>query len=88
MPRIRTTTQGSAVDRAIGSRIAQARQSARVTQAQLGAAVGITAAAVGFYESGRNQVAVSRLLAIATALRVDPVTLFPAERDFPLVLAA
>lgn len=57
------------VDIAIGARIRARREAARLTQADLAKAAGVTFQQIQKYENGRNRVAAARLLQIADALR-------------------
>lgn len=61
--------------RTISRNIRLHRLARGMTQAELGAALGITFQQVQKYERGRNRVSSSRLLRIAQILRVDVVTL-------------
>jgi transcriptional regulator with XRE-family HTH domain len=61
--------------REIGRRIRQARETARLTQEDLGRALGISGVAVGHYERGARSVGIAELERIATVLG-RPVTWF------------
>lgn len=58
-------------DVAIGQRIKVRRQVAGLTQAELGRKLGISVQQVQKYETGQNRVAASRLLDIATILKIS-----------------
>lgn len=49
-------------------RIREARREAGLTQKELADAIGVTEPAISHYETGRRQVTVSKLVAIAMAL--------------------
>lgn len=61
--------------RAIGSRLADARQQRGVRQSDLAEAVGLTRASVSNIESGVQRIQVHTLIAAAQALGVDPADL-------------
>lgn len=61
--------------RQIGRRIRQARESAGLTQEQLGRALGVSGVAVGHYERGARSVGIAELERIAATLR-RPITWF------------
>ena len=69
-----------AVDLHVGARIREDRIAAGLTQAELGAAVGVTFQQIQKYERGANRVSASMLVHIAAALDVPLVTLFPSQR--------
>lgn len=62
----------SAAGAHIGGRIAQARQSAGLTQDQLAAATGIDSSNIRAYESGRSMLSIHSLIRLAIALRIEP----------------
>jgi len=64
----------------VGKRIRTLRSSKGITQAKLADAMGITFQQVQKYESGRNRISVSRLTAVATAIRVPLIEFF---KDIP-----
>lgn len=49
-------------------RIREARREAGMTQKELATAIGVTEPAISHYETGRRQITVSKLVAIAMAL--------------------
>lgn len=63
------------VDTSVGQRLREARLLAGLSQAQLGARVGVSFQAVQKYESGENRLSASRLLAVAEFLG-RPVSFF------------
>lgn len=60
--------------RAVGRRIAAARRSAGLTQAELAAQLDWPRDTLIHYEHGRRAIAVDRLAAIAAALNIPPAT--------------
>ena len=72
------------VEIAIGHRLRAARITARMSQGDLGAAVGITFQQIQKYENGRDRVAASTLQGIAAALGVHPGTFFGDELAVPV----
>jgi transcriptional regulator with XRE-family HTH domain len=88
MPRPRTRLQGTPFNRAIGERIRAARVARHASQMDLALVLGVSTTAVGFWETGRNQISTSRLVTIASALGVPPASLFPDASVFPLAYAA
>lgn len=67
--------------RTISRNIRLHRLARGMTQAELGAALGITFQQVQKYERGRNRVSSSRLLRIAHILKVDVLTLLGVAND-------
>jgi len=65
------------VDVHVGKMIRAQRQAIGLTQTQLGEAIGVTFQQVQKYEKGVNRVGASRMVQIATALKVDPSFFFP-----------
>lgn len=55
----------------IGTRIREAREALRWTQAELGDAMGVTRGAVSQWETGETQLSLSRLSRLAEVLAVD-----------------
>ncbi len=70
------------LETAFGARIRLARIAARMSQAELGDAVGVTCQQMQKYERGKDRVAASTLQRIATALGVHPGSLY--DRDVPV----
>ncbi|WP_295217265.1 helix-turn-helix transcriptional regulator [uncultured Brevundimonas sp.] len=79
MPYIATET-----DRRIGEIVSERRKKAGLTQAQLGARIGVTFQQVQKYERGVNRIASSTLLDAANALGCHVADLFPDSEDSPL----
>jgi len=58
------------IDQAIGSSIRRQRLRKRLSQTELGRAIGVSFQQIQKYESGANRIAAARLLQIARTLRV------------------
>lgn len=72
------------LDGQIGEAIRTRREEIRMTQAQLGKAIGVTFQQVQKYERGTNRVAASKLVLVAEALKSDIADLLGAsEADIP-----
>jgi transcriptional regulator with XRE-family HTH domain len=71
----------AAADVEIGDRIRIRRRLAGLSQATLGAAVGVSYQQIQKYETGANRVGGSRLAAIARELRCRPADLFGDSED-------
>lgn len=69
------TAETSAIDKTVGGRIRARRAFQRVSQEDLGGAIGVTFQQIQKYEDGRNRVAASVLVLIARKLAV-PVSYF------------
>ncbi len=67
---------------ALGARIRVARIAARMSQTELGDAVGVTFQQVQKYERGKDRVAASTLQGIATVLDIHPGSFF--DHDVPV----
>jgi transcriptional regulator with XRE-family HTH domain len=67
----RQTAQPGAVDRYVGMKVRTRRSALRLSQEQLGSAVGLTFQQVQKYEKGINRISASRLLEISHVLEVD-----------------
>jgi transcriptional regulator with XRE-family HTH domain len=89
--------RSNATDRTISRSIRLHRLARGMTQAELGAALGITFQQVQKYESGRNRVSSGRLLRIAHILKVDVRSLLggtngaenvPSDESSPVDLIA
>jgi len=63
------------LDAAVGEALTNARRAAGQTRAALARRLGVPAATVARYETGRASVPVTQLTAIAAALDADPVEL-------------
>ena len=72
------------VEIAIGHRLRAARITARMSQGDLGAAVGISFQQVQKYENGKDRVAASTLQGLAAALGVHPGTFFGDDLAVPV----
>lgn len=79
------------IDVQVGLRIRDLRKSCRMSQAQLGEALGITFQQIQKYERGTNRISASMLVKAARGLDVSPAALLPEEGDptprSPLVLS-
>ena len=64
------------LDAQIGEAVRRRREEARITQAQLGKAIGVTFQQVQKYERGTNRIAASKLVLIAETLKSDVGDLF------------
>lgn len=74
--------QVSEKDKVIGERIRMQRMTVKMTQGELGSAVGISFQQIQKYEKGRNRVSVVRLAELAAALNTNVTTLLDgAEGD-------
>jgi transcriptional regulator with XRE-family HTH domain len=69
------TRSPTGVDQLIGQRIRLARKRAKLSQTELGQAIGVTYQQVQKYENGTDRVAASRLFQIAKVLEVTPAAL-------------
>lgn len=81
----------NALDRWIGSRVAERRVAIRMTQSQLAKGLGISFQQLQKYEAGQNRIAASRLFEIAHLMRVAIVDFFPEGLEaepMPAVTAA
>jgi transcriptional regulator with XRE-family HTH domain len=67
----------------VGALLRAARERAGLTQEALGAAAGITQAAVSRWESGERELGVTDLLAAASALGCSPASLLPVTAAEP-----
>src|ERR1700742_720728 len=64
------------IDATVGQRIRHWRQLRKMSQAELGKALGVTFQQIQKYENGKNRVGASRLHLVATALNVPIGELF------------
>lgn len=69
----------NAIDQHVGHRVRSRRQSLRLTQLQLGNAVGVCFQQIANYETGCNRISSSRLGQIAKALGVPPSFFFEPD---------
>lgn len=67
------------IDKEVGGLIRLARKQAKMSQTDLGQAVGVTYQQVQKYENGTDRVAVSRLVQMAQVMGVPVNTLLPGE---------
>lgn len=73
----------AALMRQIGVRLLSARLDARMTQAALGARVGVTNIQIGCYERGATALSLHRAVLLAEALGLEPNALVPASDPAP-----
>ncbi|WP_270375551.1 helix-turn-helix domain-containing protein [Marinicauda sp. Alg238-R41] len=78
-PAQRTGRRTTPRDGEIGDRLRLVRELAKVTQSSLGKAIGVTFQQIQKYETGRNRMAVSRLVAAADVLNCDFLWLATGE---------
>lgn len=71
------------LDVEVGARIRFLRRQRRISQTELGQALGVTFQQVQKYERGSNRVAVATLIRIADKLEVSPTELLGVEGDAP-----
>ena len=69
------------LDVEVGARIRFLRRQRRISQTELGQALGVTFQQVQKYERGSNRVAVATLIRIADKLEVSPTELLGVEGD-------
>jgi transcriptional regulator with XRE-family HTH domain len=67
------------VDVHVGQRLRAERLRCKLTQSEMGRAIGVTFQQVQKYENGKNRVSASMLVRAAHVLDVSIVDLFPAE---------
>ena len=72
----------------IGERVRSARQRALLTQEMLADTLGVTQAAVSYWEAGKRDMGVTDLLRIAEACRTPASSLLPAEHQEPASAAS
>ena len=71
-------TEFASIDKLVGTRVRARRTALRMSQTELGEAVGVSFQQIQKYEKGVNRIGASRLSAIAAVLQV-PVTHFFEE---------
>src|SRR5271167_1046596 len=76
------------VDVLVGSRIRLLRKRRKMSQAELGKAVGVTFQQIQKYENGKNRVGAGRLHLVATALNVPITELFDGSAETGSTLQA
>lgn len=64
----------------IGVLIKQAREEKRLSQAELGAFIGVTATAINYYEKGKRKINVEDLYRLAEVLEKPPGYFLPVEK--------
>ena len=68
--------QSSAIDIEIGRRLRQRRELARISQSDLGQAIGVTFQQLQKYEKGANRIGAGQLFLLAKALKFEPSYFF------------
>ena len=71
----------NSIDKHVGLRVRNRRLRLRLSQTELGAAIGVTFQQIQKYENGTNRLASSNLYRIAAALGVDIAYLFAGMSD-------
>ena len=69
------------IDIAVGLRLRNLRRSQRMSQEQLGVAIGITFQQIQKYERGANRISASMLVKAAHVLGVSASSLLPDDKD-------
>jgi transcriptional regulator with XRE-family HTH domain len=69
------------IDSLVGARIRLLRKRRKISQEQLGKAIGVTFQQIQKYESGKNRVGASRLHRVAIALDVPITELFDGSAE-------
>jgi transcriptional regulator with XRE-family HTH domain len=69
------------IDRYVGSRVRARRVGLRLSQTNLGQAIGVTFQQIQKYENGSNRIGASNLFKIANALGVDVAFFFEGMTD-------
>jgi len=67
-----TPRKCTAVDIKLGEQLRGLRQKTGMSQAELGASIGVSFQQIQKYEAGKNRVAVSTMLALADHLGISP----------------
>ena len=78
-----TETEAGTASIAVGACIREARERARMTQASLADALGVTQTCVSYWEAGKRDPGVTELLRIAGALGVGAASLLPLPHRGP-----
>lgn len=81
MPTPVITDYEKRLDMQIGEAIATRREQMKMTQRQLGSAIGVTFQQVQKYERGVNRIAGSKLILAAQALKCDAADFLGNERE-------
>jgi transcriptional regulator with XRE-family HTH domain len=76
------------VDSLVGGRIRLLRKRCKMSQSELGKALGVTFQQIQKYENGKNRVGASRLHLVATALNVPIAELFDGASETGRTLKA
>ena len=76
------------VDSLVGARIRLLRKRRKMSQTELGKALGVTFQQVQKYENGKNRVGASRLHMVASALNVPIAELFDGMSETVITLKA
>lgn len=66
------TTHDESIDRGIGQRLRAFRLQRKLSQSEVGEALGVTFQQIQKYENGKNRVSGSRLVTICTLLKIKP----------------
>ena len=69
------------VDSLVGARIRLLRKPRKMSQTELGKAIGVTFQQIQKYENGKNRIGASRLHLVATALNVPITELFDGSAE-------
>jgi len=73
--------EANAVDKYVGLRVRNRRLQVRLTQSDIGAALGLSFQQIRKYENGTNRISASNLFRIAAALGVDIAYFFAGMSD-------
>ena len=82
--RFKSTKRDPELEAAIGARVRAARLAARMSQGDLGAAVGLTYQQVQKYETGKDRVPASTLMKFAAAMGVHLGSFFDDDMPVPV----
>lgn len=75
-------------DREIGRRIRLLRVERKKSQQELGEELGVSFQQIQKYEKGNNRLSATRLIDIATVLKVSPIALLPVDGKIALATEA
>jgi transcriptional regulator with XRE-family HTH domain len=70
----------------LGKRLAMIREHRHMTQAELAAAIGVTAPAISQYEHGKVEIKARRLVQLARALHCRVIDLLEPDAPLPRVI--
>lgn len=73
------------VDALVGERVRSRRLQARMSQAKLGEAIGVTFQQIQKYEKGTNRIGSGRLFKIAEVLQCDVTDFYESVRNDPTI---